>query len=62
MQDFNAIQREYDEAKVSIGLTPEHAMKWVLEFAQKDLWDNYNGPASDKLLIDIYQHWLEPAS
>ena len=33
-----------------------------VEFAQKDLWDNYRGPETDKLLIDIYQHWLEPAA
>ena len=31
-----------------------------VEFAQKDLWDNYQGPSTDKLLIDIYQNWLEP--
>lgn len=30
-----------------------------VEFAQKDLWRDYQGTHSDKLLIDIYQHWLE---
>lgn len=28
-------------------------------FAQTDLWQDYNGPATDTLLIDIYEHWLE---
>ena len=33
-----------------------------VEFAQGDLWDNYPGPKSDKLSIDIYQNWLSPAN
>ena len=33
-----------------------------VEFTQKDLWDNYQGPETDKLLIDIYQNWLEPSA
>lgn len=32
-----------------------------VEFNQGDLWENYNGQPADKLLIDIYQHWLDPA-
>jgi len=27
-------------------------------FKQTDLWPDYAGPASDTLLIDIYEHWL----
>lgn len=27
-------------------------------FKQTDLWPDYGGPASDTLLIDIYEHWL----
>ncbi len=26
-----------------------------------DLWPVYDGPASDTLEIEIYEHWLEPA-
>ncbi len=33
-----------------------------VEFAQTDLWSGYPGPASDRLLIDIYEHWLEQSS
>ena len=32
-----------------------------VEFAQTELWDGYRGSASDKLWIDIYQNWLDPA-
>lgn len=31
-----------------------------VEFQQTELWENYSGPAVDKVLIDLYQHWLEP--
>ena len=33
-----------------------------VEFSQGDLWDDYAGSGSDKLLVDIYEHWLEPAA
>ena len=32
-----------------------------VEFLQSQVWNNYNGPPADKILVDIYQHWLEPA-
>ncbi len=31
-----------------------------VEFDQKDLWDTYQGPKRDRLVIDIFEHWLEP--
>ena len=33
-----------------------------VEFEQTEVWESYRGPAIDKVLIDIYQHWLEPAA
>jgi len=33
-----------------------------VEFEQTEVWASYRGPAIDKVLIDIYQHWLEPAA
>lgn len=35
-------------------------MKRLFEvrFNQADLWANYNGPLTDTLDIDIYEHWL----
>ena len=33
-----------------------------VEFPQTDLWNDYNGPPTDRLQVDIYEHWLEQAS
>ena len=32
-----------------------------VEFLQAQVWSGYDGPGSDKIYVDIYQHWLEPA-
>ena len=32
-----------------------------VEFEQGRVWADYRGPARDKIVVDIYQHWLEPA-
>ncbi len=29
-------------------------------FSQSDLWENYAGPERDSLIMDIFEHWLEP--
>lgn len=34
---------------------------YEVQFRQRDIWPDYQGPASDTLLIDIYEHWLERA-
>jgi Nitrile hydratase beta subunit, C-terminal len=31
---------------------------YEVSFRQSELWPDYNGPESDTLLIDIYEHWL----
>ena len=28
-------------------------------FNQHDIWDNYQGPKTDTLEIEIYEHWIE---
>lgn len=33
-----------------------------VEFLQTQVWPNYPGPAADKIVVDLYQHWLEPAA
>ena len=33
-----------------------------VEFPQAVLWDNYNGPSTDRLQVDIYEQWLERAT
>ena len=32
-----------------------------VEFPQAAVWDGYTGPGMDKVLVDIYEHWLDPA-
>ena len=29
-------------------------------FDQRDLWDDYEGPEGDTLIVDVFQHWLDP--
>ena len=31
-----------------------------VRFDQHHAWQDYDGPASDTLDIEIYEHWLEP--
>ncbi|MEQ9640460.1 MAG: nitrile hydratase subunit beta [Alphaproteobacteria bacterium] len=31
-----------------------------VRFSQADLWPDYDGPKTDTLDIEIYEHWLEP--
>ncbi len=33
-----------------------------VRFRQADLWEGYDGSLDDTLHVDIYEHWLEPAS
>jgi hypothetical protein len=33
---------------------------YLVGFQQAEVWDRYGAP-KDKLFIDIYEHWLEPA-
>lgn len=32
-----------------------------VRFTQADLWPDYAGPPHDTLVVDVYEHWLEPA-
>jgi nitrile hydratase len=32
-----------------------------VQLAQTDLWPDYQGPAGDRLEIEIYEHWLDAA-
>ena len=33
---------------------------YQIEFKLRDLWgERYQGPDSDRLLIDLFEHWLE---
>ncbi len=32
-----------------------------VEFLQNEIWDGYDGSPEDTLVIEVYEHWLEPA-
>lgn len=34
---------------------------YLVRFPQSYVWRTYAGAAHDQLLMDIYEHWLEPA-
>lgn len=34
---------------------------YLVRFDQTRLWKNYSGRPQDTLLMDIYEHWLDPA-
>ena len=40
---------------------PEQPL-YRVEFVQPEVWEHYGGPGVDKVLVDIYEHWLEPAA
>ena len=33
-----------------------------VEFLQGQVWERYSGPKTDKVLVDLYDHWLDPAA
>ena len=33
-----------------------------VRFAQTELWPDYAGDPRDSAVVDIYEHWLEPAT
>lgn len=35
---------------------------YQVEFDQTEIWASYKGPPTDKILVDIYEHWLNPAA
>ena len=32
---------------------------YLVGFALPDLWPAYRGASADRLLVDVYEHWLE---
>jgi len=37
-------------------------MVYHVHFHQQKLWPDYAGAAEDELVIDLYEHWLAPAT
>ena len=38
-----------------------HSRPRRVRFDQHDLWPDYDGSERDRLILEIYQHWLRPA-
>ena len=34
---------------------------YLVSFAQRDVWPDYEGDASDRVYVDVFEHWLEAA-
>ena len=32
---------------------------YLVAFEMSELWDAYEGRSSDRLLVDVFEHWLE---
>lgn len=33
---------------------------YEVAFRQSELWEDYEGPATDTLQVDVFEHWLQP--
>ena len=33
-----------------------------VEFPQTEVWADYHGSGADTVLVDIFEHWLDPAT
>lgn len=42
------------------GGTPEQRL-YLVAFDPRDVWSEYDGQVGDRVLADIFEHWLEPA-
>jgi nitrile hydratase subunit beta len=48
--------------ELAYGFTGEpKRVLYRVKFKQKDVWPDYDGPESDWLEMEIYEHWLERA-
>ncbi len=36
-------------------------MLYLVGFNQNKVWDSYDAPSQDRVYVDIFEHWLEPA-
>jgi nitrile hydratase len=34
---------------------------YLVGFIQREVWPGYDGPASDRIYADVFEHWLEDA-
>ena len=34
---------------------------YLVAFTQRDVWPDYRGHADDRLMVDVFEHWLQEA-
>ncbi|MEQ8193794.1 MAG: nitrile hydratase subunit beta [Rhodospirillales bacterium] len=59
--DMVGFYRNPEELAQGIKDPPKQPL-YRVRFEQKTAWPDYDGPKTDTLDIDIYEHWLEPDS
>jgi nitrile hydratase len=37
---------------------PEQPL-YLVEFAQQEVWPEYESPGTDRVYVDVFEHWLE---
>ncbi len=57
--DCGNFENPEERAYGRIGLEP--IALYRVRLMQKHLWDDYDGPPGDSLVLEIYEHWLRPA-
>jgi len=58
--DFMGAYRNPEELAYGRPGTPDIPLYRVL-FNQTEVWPDYAGSVTDTTVVDIYEHWLEPA-
>ena len=52
--------REPNPEEMAYGRRTPPLPVYRVSFAQRELWPDYRGDAGDRVVIDIFEPWLEP--
>ena len=58
--DLRAVPQTPSSSPTATG-TAAHEFLYRVGFASRSLWPDYDGNGTDRVEIEIYEHWLEPA-
>jgi nitrile hydratase subunit beta len=50
-----------DAERMAYGQRGPDQPVWRVRFDQTALWPDYAGDPADTVIVDLYEHWLEPA-
>lgn len=50
-----------DAERMAYGQRGPDRPVWRVRFDQTVLWPDYQGAPGDSVIVDLYEHWLEPA-